>query len=100
MNKYSTGDVMRRREEIASIIRQMPVHSQEELLTHLRRKGFVVTQPTLSRDMRELGLAKTPNGYMLPSELVTPATVLRFTPREVLEGRLEMLLRDSVISAE
>src|ERR1051325_10082872 len=99
MNVYSQGDAARRREEVQRIVRENPVHSQDELLGHLRKRGFKVTQPTLSRDIRELGLAKTPSGYVSP-EGVALAPVAAFTPRESREHRLEQLLRDSVISAE
>ena len=64
MNIHSHGDVLRRREEIVTIAREQAVHSQEELLHALRRSGFRVTQPTLSRDLRELAVAKAPNGYV------------------------------------
>ena len=86
-----------RQEAIVSIVREQMVHSQDELLSMLRRRGFKVTQPTLSRDIRELGLAKTPSGYVIPGDL---APVTPFTPREIREERLEHLLRDSVIFAE
>ena len=86
-----------RQEAIVSIVREQMVHSQDELLSILRRRGFKVTQPTLSRDIRELGLAKTPSGYVIPGDL---APVTPFTPREIREERLEHLLRDSVIFAE
>jgi len=32
----------------------------------LRRRGFAVTQATLSRDLHELRLSKGPGGYFLP----------------------------------
>jgi transcriptional regulator of arginine metabolism len=51
-----------RQEAIANIVREQTVHSQDELLAILRKRGFKVTQPTLSRDIRELGLAKSPAG--------------------------------------
>ncbi len=86
-----------RREEILKIVREQTVHSQDELMEILRKRGFKVTQPTLSRDIRELGLAKTPSGYVVPGDL---APVAPFTPREIREERLEQLLRDSVIFAE
>jgi len=54
-----------------------------------------VTQPTLSRDVRELGLAKGPAGYVLPGDL---APVALFAPRG--EEKLDHLLRDSVIFAD
>lgn len=85
---------MRRREEILRIVRETSVHSQDELLGALRTHGFSVTQPTLSRDLRELGLVKTPQGYVSPDALTPVAT---FIPRE---ARFEQLVRDSVISAE
>jgi transcriptional regulator of arginine metabolism len=97
MNIHSHGDAMRRREEILRIVRRTPVHSQDELLAELRQHGFGVTQPTLSRDLRELGLVKTPAGYVSPEAIAPVAT---FTPRESREHRLEQLLRDSVLSAE
>ena len=87
---------MRRREEILRIVRDTAVHSQDELLAALRKHGFRVTQPTLSRDLRELGLVKTPNGYVSPEAL---APVAAFAPR-VVEHRFEQLVHDSVVSAE
>src|SRR5919108_3893608 len=97
MNVYSTSDGARRRDEILRILRETTVHSQDELLSHLRKRGFRVTQPTLSRDMRELGLAKTPNGYIAAEHLTAP---IPFIPRDVLEHRLEQLIRENVIFAE
>jgi transcriptional regulator of arginine metabolism len=98
MNFYSGGgDAMRRREEILRIVRETAVHSQDELLAALATHGFKVTQPTLSRDLRELGLVKTPNGYV-STETIAP--VATFTPRATVEQRFEQLVRDSVVSAE
>jgi transcriptional regulator of arginine metabolism len=42
------------------------VRSQDALAAKLARKGWRVAQPTLSRDLRELGLNKTPTGYARP----------------------------------
>ena len=44
------------------------VRSQEALQRLLRRRGFAVAQPTLSRDVQALGLARTPTGYAAPAE--------------------------------
>ena len=88
---------MRRREEILLIVGRTPVHSQDELLAELRKRGFQVTQPTLSRDLRELGLVKTPAGYVSPGALAPVAT---FAPRESREHRFEQLVRETVVSAE
>lgn len=88
---------MRRREEILRIVRETAVHSQDELMAALSRHGFKVTQPTLSRDLRELGLVKTPNGYVSPETIAPVAT---FLPRVSVEHRFEQLVRDSLLSAE
>lgn len=89
-----------RRDEISRIVREQAIHSQDELLVVLKKRGFRVTQPTLSRDIRELGLAKTPSGYLAPEDLASVTPIANFAPRELREGRLEQLLRDSIIFAE
>jgi transcriptional regulator of arginine metabolism len=43
------------------------IASQEDLRRKLVRRGFDVTQATVSRDIRELRLYKGPNGYALPN---------------------------------
>ena len=52
---------------IREILGQSPVSSQDELRRRLARKGFHVTQATLSRDIHELRLFKGPGGYSLPN---------------------------------
>lgn len=98
MNSYTgTGAVLRRREEILRIVGESAVHSQDEILHALRRRGLKVTQPTLSRDLRELGLLKGPAGYTAPGAVSTGVIA---TPRVTREHRLEQTVRDAVISAE
>lgn len=97
MNNHASSEALRRREEILRIVRETAVHSQDELLAALRKHGFTVTQPTLSRDLRELGLIKTPAGYVTPESL---APVAQFAPRESREHRFETLVRGLVLSAE
>ncbi|HEX5109026.1 MAG TPA: hypothetical protein VFV95_11290 [Vicinamibacterales bacterium] len=48
----------RRQSVVLDVIRREPVRSQEQLRRRLRMSGFDVTQATLSRDIRELGLVK------------------------------------------
>jgi transcriptional regulator of arginine metabolism len=48
----------RRQAAILDIVSQAPVHSQEQLRQRLAALGFDVTQATLSRDVKELGLLK------------------------------------------
>ncbi len=51
---------------IRDVLGQAPVSSQDELRRRLARRGFHVTQATLSRDIHELRLMKGPAGYSLP----------------------------------
>ena len=48
----------RRQSVILDVIQRAPVRSQEQLRRSLRAAGFDVTQATLSRDIRDLGLVK------------------------------------------
>lgn len=54
-----------RQKAILEIIASTAVETQEDLQSLLIQKGFDVTQATVSRDIRELGLIKssTENGY-------------------------------------
>jgi transcriptional regulator of arginine metabolism len=49
--------------QILKLVRSHPVHTQEDLAKLLRGMGIEATQVTLSRDIRELRLVKTPEGY-------------------------------------
>ena len=48
---------------IRSLVRHAPSRSQKDMLRRLRAAGVSVTQATLSRDLRDLGLLKGPSGY-------------------------------------
>lgn len=52
-----------RQGQILNIIRNQEIHTQDELARELSRHGIQTTQVTLSRDMRELKLVKTAEGY-------------------------------------
>lgn len=52
-----------RQGQILRLIRNKRLHTQDELARELKRLGVPATQVTLSRDIRELGLVKTPQGY-------------------------------------
>lgn len=55
-----------RHKTILQLVGNGPLASQEELQRALARRGFKVGQATLSRDIHELGLVKTGEGYALP----------------------------------
>jgi transcriptional regulator of arginine metabolism len=62
---------------IQELLSEKEAGSQDELRRMLFRRGHRVTQATLSRDIHELGLVKTPAGYKLPQgeegELALPS---------------------------
>jgi transcriptional regulator of arginine metabolism len=53
-------DKTARQHAIREIVAARPVASQEELRRRLARRGWAVTQSTLSRDLRELRLVRVP----------------------------------------
>src|SRR5271156_4682195 len=59
-----------RHSAIREVLHQAVVPSQDELRRRLARRGFHVTQATLSRDIRQLRLSKGPAGYALPTSPV------------------------------
>ncbi len=50
----------KRHELILKLIQEHEITTQDELLALLRQNGFPVTQATISRDIKELQLVKTP----------------------------------------
>ena len=53
---------------VRDMISMAPIYTQEELRKGLAQKGIQVNQATLSRDLREIGVVKTANGYSLPTQ--------------------------------
>lgn len=49
--------------QILKLIRSKRISTQEELANELRAQGIAATQVTLSRDLRDLRLVKTHDGY-------------------------------------
>jgi transcriptional regulator of arginine metabolism len=56
-----------RQQAIVELAHEGPLPNQQELCKVLSRRGFRVTQATLSRDLNELRLVKTSEGYILPN---------------------------------
>ncbi|MBI2212623.1 MAG: arginine repressor [Acidobacteria bacterium] len=84
-----------RRDEIIRVIRNGVVSSQEELLAKLAKRGIRVAQPTLSRDLRELGVVKTPDGYAIAETL----TAALLAPKERREDKLDSTIHGLVLTA-
>ena len=57
-----------RRAAILRILRESTVHNQDELVKALRKAGFEATQSSVSRDLRELGVAKASDRYIVPTD--------------------------------
>lgn len=62
-----------RRNTILRHLRAGSVRRQSDLVTLLKQDGFEVTQSSVSRDMRELGVLKAQGRYLPPDADVTPA---------------------------
>jgi transcriptional regulator of arginine metabolism len=59
----------RRRRAIVELLRRSRVASQDELRARLEERGFEATQSSISRDLRDLGVAKAGGRYVLPDEI-------------------------------
>ena len=55
-----------RRRAIARLLNEHHVGRQAELVELLRAEGYVATQSSVSRDLKDLGAVKLKNGYSLP----------------------------------
>src|SRR6201990_234955 len=77
-----------RQNAILQLIGSQQISSQEELKGHLAARGLIVTQATLSRDLRDLGVVRAPGDdgarYMLPEMVADEA-------KPSLEGLLPQL---------
>ncbi len=70
---HDHSETAARREALARILRQSSVRRQADLVRLLERAGHPATQSSVSRDLRELGVAKLGDRYVLPDE-PSPAT--------------------------
>ncbi|MFA5910229.1 MAG: hypothetical protein WC815_15725 [Vicinamibacterales bacterium] len=79
---------------ILDVVEHEAVRSQEQLRQRLAARGFVVTQATLSRDIKELGLLKrSSDGAYQPSSIEE-------TPQTTALGTLAKALTEYLINIE
>lgn len=71
--------------QILNVVRTHRIRTQSELCRELRKLDVEATQVTLSRDIRELGLVKTPQGYAIPAVATFPGPDLGTVVREFLQ---------------
>ncbi len=84
----------RRHSAIREVVDHEVVRNQDQLRRHLATRGFVVTQATLSRDIKEIGLVKrAADGAYQPigSDAPPPQAAARATLGRALTGYLQGL---------
>jgi transcriptional regulator of arginine metabolism len=87
-----------RQGQILNIVRSQQIYTQDELGRQLVQHGIQTTQVTLSRDIREMGLVKTMDGYRtMPSENSGPdlADVLDEYMQDVRVAQNMVVIRTS-----
>ena len=106
MLKYETehNNAPARRILLAKIIREQSVGRQSELVMMLRKLGHVATQSSVSRDLRELGVAKLGDRYVLPDAAPRPkndfATLKQFVSARLTAGGNLTVLKTTIGSAQ
>ena len=93
-----------RRNSILRHLRAGSVRRQSDLVGLLQQEGFQVTQSSVSRDMRELGVLKAQGRYLPPDADVTPAqdnfgTIARFVREIRTAGTSITVIRTSTGAA-
>ena len=85
-----TATKTRRHNAILDVVNRGTAHTQQDIAAALARRGMRTTQATISRDIQELGLVRSGEGYrssvslvrelVLSIELVEPVAVIRTPP--------------------
>lgn len=93
-----------RRNLLAKIIRERSVGRQAELVDLLRKEGHPATQSSVSRDLRELGVAKMGDRYVLSETALSPKTefgaVRQFVTAILTAGGNLIVLKTRIGSAQ
>jgi transcriptional regulator of arginine metabolism len=89
---------------LAKIIREQAVGRQAELVAMLRKHGHAATQSSVSRDLRELGVAKQGDRYVLPESASTVkndfSTLKQFVREVKTAGTNLTVLRTTIGAAQ
>ncbi len=85
-----TASKAERHSAILALVNRGSAHTQQEIAAALARRGMRTTQATISRDIQELGLVRSGNGYrssaalvreLVPSvEVIEPMAIIRTPP--------------------
>ena len=87
--------------KIISIIKDNEISTQDELVTKLHQAGIDITQATISRDIKKLGLIKVPDGhggykYSLPNER-SKGDVIDWMKRMIQDFVVDMDYSENII---
>ncbi len=85
INIHNMKTKTKRQEIIRQIILEKEIRNQDELVKELRKVGIHVTQATLSRDIKQMKITKTPTvdgGYLY--KLPESSTILRKTTQQTI----------------
>ena len=90
MSRTAIGAKDQRQQAILDLVSRGVAHTQQDIAAALSRRGLRVTQATISRDIHELGLVRSGEGYhsnaglvrelVLSIELIEPMAVIRTPP--------------------
>ncbi|MEQ8770258.1 MAG: hypothetical protein RIB60_07090 [Phycisphaerales bacterium] len=89
------SSVAQRQALIREILADHAVPSQDRLGELLLERGVKATQATISRDLRELGVVKGPDGYQLPA-----APTRKRLRGLAATGALERVVRQYVVGVD
>ncbi|MFM8517097.1 MAG: arginine repressor [Nevskiaceae bacterium] len=93
-----------RRSAILRILRAAPVRKQDELVRRLRDEGHEVTQSSISRDLRDLGVLKAGGRYLPPDDanrsLDDFGTLRQFVRGVATAGSVLTVLRTTIGAAQ
>lgn len=88
------ADKIERQARILQLLREQEITTQDDLVLGMKAAGFEITQATISRDIKELGIVKvmTPGGNQKYVSMERTG--------ETISGRLMKIYAESVLSVE
>jgi transcriptional regulator of arginine metabolism len=102
-NDTDNSSAPARRTVLAKIIREQAVGRQSELVTLLRKQGHAATQSSVSRDLRELGVAKVGDRYVMPDAAAPSrdfSALKQFVSARLTAGTNLTVLKTTIGSAQ
>jgi transcriptional regulator of arginine metabolism len=91
---------MSRQAKILELIETYDIETQDDLALHLTQSGYSVTQATVSRDIRELGLIKVAANGVNGTYKYAALAPLNGGSEEKRTPRLSALFKSSVVSVK